>query len=160
MYKVILIVSIAVLFSYCGGEPSNNVDTATSTTETSESVATPVKQNYEASHEAPYCKLWVIKHAGGVDDLKEYKGRWFNLKTDGSFESGKWGETNNGGTWSIEKPTMIIRFVFNTPETIPSNWQIQGGGGGGRILFKGNVSGNERGFQVMLEPETVLPTQE
>jgi hypothetical protein len=156
MYRLFLMFSIVFLFSYCGGEGSGNGgDNSTSTSE-----KVPLRTISEDSHEAPFCRMWVVKHAVGVDDLNNYKGRWFNLKNDGTFESGQWGETNNGGTWSIEGPTNIMKFAFNTPESIPSNWQIQGKGAGGRILFKGNIPGNERGLQVMLEPETVLPVQE
>ena len=145
--------SIVFLFSYCGGNGNNS--SATSTSEKA-----PLRTISEGSYEADFCKLWVIKHAVGVDDLNNYRGRWFNLKNDGTFENGQWGETTNGGTWSIEGPTSIMKFVFSTPESIPSNWQIQGKGSGGRILFKGNVPGNERGLQVMLDPENVLPVQE
>ena len=156
MYKVFLLLSVAFVFTCC---TNNNPSTEEAEVTAANVPSQPVKTHYEASHEAPYCKLWVVKHAGVTNDLNNYIGRWFNLKTDNTFESGKWEETNNSGTWSIDEETTIIKMIFKTPETIPSNWKIQGEGGGGRILFKGNVPGNEKGIQVMLEPETVLPVK-
>lgn len=160
MYRAFMIISVLFLLSSCQNEntPESNTETNQPETEVSTNQS-PSKTHYEASHEAPYCKLWVVKQAVNVDNQENYKGRWFNLKKDGTFESGQWGDTTNGGSWSIEKESNIISLVYNTPDVIPANWKIQGAGGGGRILFKGNVPGNERGIQMMLEPETVLPNQ-
>lgn len=164
MFRLFLLCSIAVLFSFCTSENANTnqsndtTETPTASANSTTPAAAPVKRNYEASHEAPFCKLWVVKYAAEVENRADYKGLWFDLKTDGSFQSGRYAEQSNGGTWSIEKETNIIRLQFNTPETIPSNWQIQGSGGGGRILWKGNVPGNPKGAQVMLEPENQRPT--
>ena len=159
MYRVLILLLVVFTFSACGGDATSNESGKANAAGVSTNPAAPVKKHYESSHEAPYCKLWIVQHAIGAPDMEDYKGRWFNLKTDGSFESGKWDATTNNGTWSIEQSSNIISLNFKSPETIPSNWAIQGAGGGGRILFKGNVSGNPKGLQVMLEPDTVLPVK-
>ncbi len=165
MSRLFLLCSIVFIFSCGGGDSTNtsNGEAATagsSTSTTNTAAVAPVKKHYEASHEAPYCKLWVVKFAAEVDNPQDYKGLWFDLKTDGSFESGRYEEQTNDGTWSIEKETTIIKLQFNKQELIPSNWQIQGAGGKGRILWKGNVAGNRKGFQVMLEPENQRPSKQ
>lgn len=166
MLRLLLLCAIAITFSFCTGEKSNS-ETATANNATaaapankaSANNATPVKQNFEASHEAPFCKLWVVQAALSVQNPQDYKGLWFDLKKDGTFESGKYQEQTNFGHWSIEKETNILKLLYNTTDIIPANWKIQGSGGGGRILWKGNVPGNPGGGQVMLEPD-VKPSKE
>ena len=134
MIRFILLCFVAFMFSFCSGEkPETVASTTASSTEPAPTAAAaaPQKKHFEASHEAPYCKLWVIKMAAVVDDPDNFKGRWFNLKRDNTFESGQWGETTNSGTWSIGKNTNIIQLAFNKEENFPLRWKIQGAGGGG-----------------------------
>lgn len=160
-----LLISLPILFLIiaCGGEQSNSATTTEANASAGTPVSTPAapeKTHFEASHEAPYCKLWVVKFAAEVDDKAPYDGRWFDLKKDGTFETGQYQEKTNFGQWSIEKETNIIKLLFNSPEILPPNWKIQGAGGRGRIVWKGNVPGNPKGIQLMIEPETVKPQRQ
>ena len=160
MFRATLLLLIAMVFCYCGGESTdNNVQEVSQNSETTNTPeeAVPAKMHFESSHEAPYCKLWVTKFAVEVEDIKDYKGRWFDLKCDGTFESGQWEEKTNYGQWNIEKDKNIINLLFNSPENIPARWEIQGAGGGGRIIWKGNIYGNEKGYQVIMESENFKP---
>lgn len=166
MNRLVLLLAISILFSYCSGDQAET-DVTGDTAPNSENVASQdgaagsanEKTHFEASHESPYCKLWVIKFAAEVEKQEDYKGRWFNLKCDNTFESGQWQETLNKGQWAIEESTNILSLYFNDPTDFPAAWQIQGSGGGGRIIWKGNVPGNLPGYQLMIEPETVLPVK-
>ncbi len=164
MFRYLLILSVLIFMAACTGE-QNSTDSAAetsntaNTTEASTPASKPAKMHFEASHETPFCKLWVVKYAAEVDDKAAYNGRWFDLKKDGTFETGQYQEKTNFGQWSIEKETNIIKLLFNNPEIFPPNWKIQGSGGGGKILWKGNVPGNLQGIQLMMEPENVKPQQ-
>ncbi len=170
MYRLIYLMLISVLFTYCSGDQGDQQATAeVSGTEApvsqnvvsqnGEAVSANTPTHAQASHEAPYCKLWVIKFAAEVEKQEDYKGRWFNLKCDNTFESGQWEKTMNKGQWKIEEESNILNLYFNDPTDFPARWQIQGAGGGGRILWKGNIPGNEPGYQLMIEPEETLPVK-
>ncbi len=162
MYRLFFLALITISLSYCGGDSTTNSNTNTANTaapNTAAAQAAPVKKNYEASHEAPYCKLWVVKAPLGTKNPEDYKGRWFDLKTDGTCETGQYQNVLSSGYWSIGKENNIIQFQFEKGQMIASNYEIQGAGGGGRILFKGNVPGNPVGMQLMLEPESERPSK-
>lgn len=157
MNKLFSIFVCIVFLMGCGGE--NSSTTSASSNPDATATTQPQQMHFKADHETPYCRLWVVKMAVEVPDPPSFKGRWFDLKKDGTFASGHWSETNNSGTWGIDEASKIISFVFDKPDAFPTAWKIQGAGGGGRILWKGNVPGNEIGAQVMLEEETAIPSK-
>jgi len=116
MFRFLLLCTIAITCSFCKSDKNDtNANEATANSDNAaQASAAPVKKNYEASHEAPFCKLWVVKAPLGVSNPQDYKGLWFDLKKDGTFESGRYQEQTNYGRWSIGKETEILKLLFNT----------------------------------------------
>lgn len=161
MKNFLWILVTLVLFTHCANENSNNSE---STTDSGDAVNSAEPGHYKASPDSPYIGLWVIQFALGSteEDKKaipnEYQGRWFSLKPDNTFESGKWQESNNTGTWSLDPETRIIQLNFTNPEPIGHEWKIQGSGE--RMVWLGNTPNNTKGTQLKLTRETKLPVQQ
>ena len=160
MKNFLWILTITLLFTHCANEnPKNTV----AQTDSSETVTPAEPGHHKASPDSPYIGLWVVQFAlGSTDEDKnaipnEYQGRWFSLKPDNTFESGKWQESNNTGNWSFDPETHIILLNFKNQETIGHEWKIQGSGE--RMVWLGNTPNNSKGTQLKLTRETKLPVQ-
>ena len=159
MKNFIWILAITLIFTNCANENSGNSGTQDGAN--ADTLAEP--GHYEASPDAPLVGLWVIQFALGTtgEDEKapaaEYQGRWFNLKPNNTFESGRWQEKNNTGKWNYDAETMIIQLNFDNAEQIGYEWKVQGQGD--RIVWLGNTPNNQKGTQMKLTRETKLPQE-
>jgi hypothetical protein len=160
MKNFIWILTIAVIFASCSNEnPENSEAPEETKTET-----TTEPGHYKASPDAPLVGLWAIEFAlsttkeKGIETTKLYKGRWFDLKPDNTFESGKWQEKNNTGKWNYDAEKKIVQLHFDKEEPIGFEWKIQGQGD--RMIWHGNTPNNKKGTQLSLNRETALPQQQ
>ena len=165
MKNFIWILAIIFLFTQCANENSNNEKVESTTTETTITAETSSEpDHYKASADAPYVGFWVIEFAignpsGNKEEVSnEFVGRWCDLKADNTFESGKWEEQNNTGTWSFDPNTNYIFLKYDKAETIAHEWRIQGQGD--RMVWIGNTPSNVKGTQLKLNRETARPRQQ
>ena len=164
MKNIIWTLLIAFLFTNCGNEGNNagSHETQDNQTATDQNGTPSEPGHYTASPDAPYVGLWVIQFALGSEADKkqelaeEYEGRWFNLKRDNTFTSGKWQEKNNAGKWNYDASTKFILLEFQQPDDFNPQWRIQGQGD--RMVWLGNTPANQKGTQLKLIRETVLPS--
>ncbi len=165
MKNILWILLIAFLFTNCGNETNNtgSQESQENQPTTSQSETPSEPGHYTASPDAPYVGLWVIQFAlgSGAESKEElaaeFEGRWFNLKRDNTFTSGKWQESNNAGKWSYDASTKFILLEFQQPDGFNPQWRIQGQGD--RMVWLGNTPSNQKGTQLKLIRETVLPHQ-
>ncbi len=157
MKNFIWILMTALIFTQCADE-----NTTTSETQDGAETTTPAEPgHYKASADSPLIGLWVIQFALGSanvdkDELsKEYEGRWHDLKADNTFESGRWEEKTNSGTWSFDGETRIIQLNYTQTEPIGNEWKIQGDAN--RMVWLGNTPNNRKGTQLKLTKETAKP---
>lgn len=160
MKNILWILLVAFLFTHCTNDSvtQENQDSQP-TLDQNETPSEP--GHYKASPDAPFVGLWVIQFALGsgsktkAELAAEYEGRWFNLKRDNTFTSGKWQETNNAGKWNYDASTKFILLEFQQPDDFTPQWRIQGQGD--RMVWLGNTPLNEKGTQLKLIRETALP---
>ena len=134
MKNFIWILLATFIFTNCANENSNNTENnqENQSAENAETSSKPM--HYKADPDAPLVGLWVIEFALGSanvdkDELAaEYQGRWFSLKPDNSFVSGKWQETTNNGDWTYDAEKKIVSLNFQKVEPIGSEWRTQGQG--------------------------------
>ncbi len=161
MKNFIWILVTALIFTSCSNENSNSSATQDGTTSED---GTGEPGHYEASPDAPLVGLWAIKFALGNQEenatspAEEYQGRWFHLKSNNTFDSGKWQEKNNSGKWNYDATNQIIQLHFDNSEPIGNEWKIQGQGE--EMVWLGNTPNNKRGIQMKLLRETKLPQPE
>jgi hypothetical protein len=162
MKNFIWVLITAFIFTSCANE--NNTNTSEEPQKEEKPVTPSEPGHYKASPEAPLIGMWVIQYAlGGPNIEKEelanmYQGRWVNLKADNTFESGKWQEQNNTGTWNYDPDTRIIQFNYDKTETIANEWRIQGHGDAN--VWLGNTPNNKLGTQLKVNKETALPQKQ
>lgn len=158
MKNFICLFAVALFLVQCTNENANNADTSAETPAT-ETPAEP--KHYAASPDAPLVGLWVVEFALGSPKSEakklseEYQGRWFNLKPDNTFVSGKWQDTDNAGNWSYDANEKIVLLNFDKAEAIGHEWRIQGGGD--RMVWVGNTPNNKKSTQLSLNQATELP---
>lgn len=162
MKNCIWILLTALIFAYCANENSNSSATQDgAATNASEEAGTAEPGHYEASPDAPLVGLWAIQFALGSKEedekatASEYQGRWFHLKSNNTFDSGKWQEKNNTGKWNYDPEAKIIQLHFDNSEQIGVEWKIQGQGE--EMVWLGNTPNNQRGIQMKLTRELKLP---
>ncbi len=162
MKNYILIFTALFLFTHCTNENSNNEEADVKVEENNPETSVE-PGHHKASNDSPYVGFWVIEFAignpsGNKEELSnEYVGRWHDLKADNTFESGKWQEQNNSGSWSYDDETKIIQLNYDKAETIGHEWKIQGQGD--RMIWIGNTPNNKKGTQLKLNRETSRPQQ-
>ena len=152
MKRIFTITLLSVLFFACQNDTqqtttaeTNNVTATASNTVATESGA---PKHHKASAMSPYIGKWKYRHA--IKNTEYYKGRYIDLKGDGSFTSGIDGEQNNSGTWSIdeEKNFLDIDYADNSKEK-DEQWKAQANHN--VVILIGNAPKNATGNQIKLE---------
>ncbi|MCI5080521.1 MAG: hypothetical protein MRY78_02450 [Saprospiraceae bacterium] len=114
MKKIILMAFVAMTWVACQNESANNDSANNATTEaptpnnndpqgTAITPRTPVQSGLTADLTRDF---WVYEFYIDPQNRKNnrnYRGKWFNLKEDGTFESGQWQETTGSGSWLLLK---------------------------------------------------------
>ena len=133
MKKQLLFLLCLTFLLACKQEKNENAEgtnTTTSTTETSlnnsetpppapaqEVVETDgAPAHYKASADAPFVGFWRVEHAlGGRNspDVKaDLENRWFHLKADNTFETGKDANPSNKGEWRYDEEKKNDSILF------------------------------------------------
>jgi len=156
MKKVFTITLLAFLFFAC---QSDSKDTADS----NENAAVPAVQSndphaghdhatpkhHKASSASPYIGKWTYYHA--IKDSDYYKGRYIDLKGDGTFTSGVNDKQTNTGTWTLDEEKNYLDFDYadNTVDR-DEQWKSQKNTPDVIILI-GNAPKNDSGNQIKLD---------
>jgi hypothetical protein len=158
MKNFIWILMTALTLTQCTNENTNTTETQ----EVADTTTTSTEPgHYKASPDSPLIGLWVTQFALGSpnvdkDELsKEFEGRWHDLKADNTFESGRWQEKTNSGTWIFDPETRIIQLNYTQTEPVGNEWKIQGDAN--RMVWLGNTPNNRKGTQLKLTKETAKP---
>lgn len=111
MKNIIFIVLIAMLGFACTGEQSTGTDTADSTTATAPAqqqgtAATPMAPAQSGLTASLTKDFWVYEFyidPKNKENNRNFRGKWFDLKPDGTFQSGHWEEITGNGSWLLLK---------------------------------------------------------
>ena len=74
--------------------------------------------------------IWMVEFYISSTDFengKKNRGRWYQFKKDGTFDSGYWEKKTGSGTWTVEevsKYPMVKMDSYNDAED--AAWEVQG----------------------------------
>ena len=73
--------------------------------------------------------FWVFEFyviPGNMEEALVNKGRWYDLKPDGTFESGHWEELTGNGSWRLEnREGKQFLILDSTVDAEDSEWEIK-----------------------------------
>lgn len=105
MKNTIFIALIAILGFACTGEQSKGTDSATTTQEggSAASPMAPAQSGLTAKLTKDYWVYEFYIDPKNKENNRNFRGKWFDLKPDGTFQSGHWEEITGSGSWLLLK---------------------------------------------------------
>ena len=158
MRRIFTITLLSILFFACQNDTqqaettSTNTEASASNTAATAASATPATsaapKHHKASAMSPFIGKWFYRYA--IKNTEYYKGRYIDLKGDGSFTSGIDDKQNNSGTWSLDETDtyLDIDYADNSKE---KDEQYKAQLNHNVIILIGNAPKNTTGNQIKLE---------
>ena len=170
MKKMWLALFFGALMVACQPENKNGNN---SDTETSEATTfTNIGDGNAAPPQAPEESLlvntltsdfWVFEFyviPGNMEEALVNKGRWYDFKNDGSFESGHWEELTGNGSWRLQtREGKQYLIIDSTVDAEDSEWEIKVGGEGDAMSWVGTENYDRSSHMLKVTSLLTRPTK-
>ena len=156
MKKIFTITMFALLFFACQSDTKQTESNETPVVaavqhddHAGHNHATDAPKHHKASSLSPYIGKWTYYHA--IKDTDYYKGRYIDLKGDGTFTSGVNDKQTNTGSWTLDEEKSYLDFDYaDNSVDRDEQWKSQKNTPDVIILI-GNAPKNNTGNQIKLE---------
>ena len=175
MKRIVLFAFIAMTWVACKNE-SNSTEGSSDTTEqgttatgnnnaTQGKAANPVTPVSSGLTEDLTRDFWVYEFyidPKNRDNSKLFRGKWFSLSADGTFESGHWEETTGSGSWLLLKDDQgkdLLR-LDNVNDAEDAEFQVQINADGDAASWVGTKTYGQAGVMLKAINLMTKPTKQ